>query len=177
VVELRNDGTLGWDVMWSPCYTDWTWDYTLFGLHRSEQRMRHTSRHERKLESAQYSSTNSGNCHQGHLDATICQWMVVIMKYDMADNLRYNLDRRRRNQKRRTTRKALPQKKSIQTTMKPLAETSITSSTACKGITRNANKRSTAPLKCVLLWSLQKWVVCVGKKLLATLENAGMLTL
>jgi hypothetical protein len=115
MVELRINGTLGWDVMWGPSSTDW--HYTVFGLHRSEWRMRLTSKHERKLESGQYSSTNSRNCHQVHVEATICQWMVVIMKYDMADNVRYNCDRRR------TRRKALSQKKSIQTTMKPPAET------------------------------------------------------
>ena len=137
MVEMRIHGTTGWDVMWSPCSTDWTWRYTVFGMLRSERRMMVTSEHERKLESSRYSSTISGNCRQGHVDARICQWMVVIMKYDMADNLRYNRDRRRRNQKRRTTHRALSQKKSIQTNTKPPAETSITSTTACQGMTRN----------------------------------------
>jgi hypothetical protein len=76
-------------------------------------------------------------------------WMPenFIMKYDMADNVRYDRDRRRRNQMRRTRCKALSQKKSIQTTMKPPAETSVTCYTAWQGITRNVNKRSSAPLR------------------------------
>jgi hypothetical protein len=95
--------------------------------------------------------------------------MVVIMKYDMADNLRYNRDRRRRNQKRRTTRKALSQKKSIQTTMTPAAETSVTSYTACKGIRREVQLHSS----CIILAPPNLG----GKKLLATLKNARMDTL
>ena len=59
-----------------------------------------TTRPERLIESAQNSSKNSGNDHEGHMDATSCQCMVVIMKYDKADNGRCNPGRRRENQER-----------------------------------------------------------------------------
>jgi hypothetical protein len=72
--------------------------------------------------------------------------MVVIMKYDMAGNVGYNQDRRR-NQEKRTTPTAHSQKKSTQTTLKPPPETSVMCSTGWQGITRNRNKRSTAPLR------------------------------
>jgi hypothetical protein len=32
----------------------------------------------------------------------MCQWMVLIMEYDMADTGTYNLHRRRKNQEKRT---------------------------------------------------------------------------
>jgi hypothetical protein len=60
MVELRNDGSLGLDVIWSPCSTDSTWNYMGFGRHRNEWRMGLTSKPERQLESVQYSSKNSG---------------------------------------------------------------------------------------------------------------------
>jgi hypothetical protein len=52
--------------------------------------------------------------------------MVVIMKHDMADNGIYNPDRRRTIPREK--------KKSIETTMKPIAETCVISSTAWQGI-------------------------------------------
>jgi hypothetical protein len=36
-----------------------------------------------------------------HMDARIWQRMVVIKNYDIADNVRYNRERRRRKQERR----------------------------------------------------------------------------
>jgi hypothetical protein len=50
------------------------------------------------------------------------------MEYDMADNGRYNPERRK-NEHRGTTNTPPSQKKSVQTTKKPTAETSVTSST------------------------------------------------
>jgi hypothetical protein len=72
--------------------------------------------------------------------------MVVIMENDMADSGTYNPDRRRKNQEKRTKYTAPSQKKSVQTTNKPPARTSLKSSTARKGITKNRKERSAAPL-------------------------------
>ena len=94
-----------------------------------------TSKPERQLESAQCSSEYSGNGRQSHVGTRSCQWMVVIMKYDMADNVRYNRDKRWRTQEKRTRHGTTWQKKSIQTTKKPPAETSVTSSAAFRGVT------------------------------------------
>jgi type II secretory pathway component PulJ len=144
--RVEKCGSFAWDVIWSPWSTDWTWSYMGFGQNRSEQRMGLTPQVDRQLECAQFSSKDSGNGHQDHMDARSCKWMDVIIKYDMADNVGYNRDRRRRNQERRTTPTAHSEKKSTQATVKPTAETSVTCSTAWKGTKRNRNKRSTAPL-------------------------------
>jgi hypothetical protein len=72
--------------------------------------------------------------------------MVVIMDYDMADHGRYNPDRSRKSQERRTRHTAPSQKKSFQTTKKSPVETSVTYSTACQSITWNRNETSTALL-------------------------------
>jgi hypothetical protein len=105
-----------------------------FSKDRGERRMGLTSHGESQAESAQYSSKNSGNCHHGHKDARSCQWMVVIMENYMAENGKYNSDRRRKSQESGRRHTAPSQKKSVQTTKKPPAETSVPSSTACQGI-------------------------------------------
>jgi hypothetical protein len=56
------------------------------------------------------------NGFHNHVDARSCQWMVVIMDYDMDDHGSYNLDRRRENQGRGTRHTAPSQKKNVQTT-------------------------------------------------------------
>jgi hypothetical protein len=48
------------------------------------------SRHEMR-----YSTKKSENGFHRHMDARSCRCMVVIMEYDMADNGRYNPDRRK----------------------------------------------------------------------------------
>jgi hypothetical protein len=68
-----------------------------FGQDAGERRMGLTSHIE-----SQYSSKKSGNGHHVHMDARSCQWMVVKMQYDIADNGRCNPDRRRENEGRRT---------------------------------------------------------------------------
>jgi hypothetical protein len=125
----------GWDMIWNPCSSDWTWRYVWFGQDRGERRTGLTSHSERKSESACYFSQNPEITFNNHVDARNCQWMVVIMDYDMADYGRYNPDRSRKSQERRTRHTAPSQKKSFQTTKKLPAETSVTSSTAWQGIT------------------------------------------
>jgi GTP-dependent phosphoenolpyruvate carboxykinase len=44
MVELRNDGSLGWNITWCPYSTDWNGHYTVFDQHRSERRLRLTSK-------------------------------------------------------------------------------------------------------------------------------------
>jgi hypothetical protein len=70
----------------------------------------------------------------------------------MADYGTYNPDRRKMElePERRTSHTACSQKKSVQTMNKPPAETSVTSSTACQGITSNRNERSAGLLRGVL---------------------------
>jgi hypothetical protein len=56
--------------------------------------------------------------------------MVVIMEYDTADN-RQEQEQSREKYKAHST----SQKKTVHTTKKPPAEISVTSSTACLGVT------------------------------------------
>jgi hypothetical protein len=145
VVKFRNDGSPGWDLIWSPCSTDWTWRYMGLGQDSGDRRTGLIShRGGNEEESAQHSTKNSENGLHDHTDARSCQWMVVIMEYDTADNGTYNPDRRRKNQERITRHTAPSQKKSVQTTRKPPAKTSVTSSTACQGVTWNRNETRAA---------------------------------
>jgi hypothetical protein len=137
----------GWDLIWSPCSTDWTWRYMWFGQDRGERRTGLTSHPEREPESARYSSRNPEDVFHNHMAARSHQWMVVIMDYDMPQHGRFNQDRRREDQARRTRHTAPSQKKNVHTTKKPPAEASLTSSTTCQGIRWNGNERSTIPLR------------------------------
>jgi hypothetical protein len=92
----------GWHMIWRPCSADRTWHYMRFSQDRGERRMGLTSHAERQSESACNFSKNPEDGFHNHMDARSCQWMVVIMDYDMADHGRYNPGRRRENQKRRT---------------------------------------------------------------------------
>jgi hypothetical protein len=86
----------GWDTIWSRCSTDWTWHYMGVGQDRGERRTVLTSH----PEGQPGSSKGPEICV--HMDARSCQWMVVIMNYDMADYGRCIPDRRRENPERRT---------------------------------------------------------------------------
>jgi hypothetical protein len=110
-----------------------------FGQDRGEESMDLTSHPERQSECAQYSSRNAGNGHQDHT--------VVIMDYDVDDHGRFNPGRRRENQERRRRHTAPLQKKNFQTTKKPPAETYVTSSTSCRGITWNRDESGAALLR------------------------------
>jgi hypothetical protein len=88
-----------------------------------------TSHHER-----QYSTKKSENGNHADIDAKRCQWMPVIMGEGTS------------NQERKTRSGAPSQNKRVQTTNRAQAETSVTSSTECQGITWNRNERSAALL-------------------------------
>jgi hypothetical protein len=47
----------GWDMIWRPCSTDWTWQYMRFGQERGERRMGLTSHTEWQTEFVRYSES------------------------------------------------------------------------------------------------------------------------
>jgi hypothetical protein len=67
-------------------HTDWTRCYMGFGQDRGERRTGLTSHPERQSQSARCFSKNPEIGFHNHIDARSCQWMVVIMDYDIADH-------------------------------------------------------------------------------------------
>jgi hypothetical protein len=124
----------------------------------------------------QYSSKNSGYGRQEHVDARRCQWMVVIIKYDMADNGRYNADRRRKQprEKKKTHRTIAEEEYSDYHETNSRNMCHIFHSIARHNLKYKQEQHSSS--QGVTLWSLQKSVILLGKKFLATLGNARMLT-
>jgi hypothetical protein len=107
VAQLKNGGHAGWDVIWSSCFTDWTWRYMGFGQDGAHLTPWKAIRicvlflkEPRNLLSQSHVCQKSSvdGCHNGHG--------------------RFNTDSTREDQVRRTRHTAPLQKKNVQTTKK-----------------------------------------------------------